>query len=70
MDLVLQVIGLGFIPLLALLVLSGTSEIYHGLKDHFGFQGFKVSEMAFKHSSFDLNENFGFRKFNTSFCKN
>lgn len=70
MDILLQVIGLCFIPLLAILVFSGLHEIYHGLKDHFGFQNFRVSEMAFKHSAIDFNENFGFRKFNTSFCKN
>jgi|TARA_R110002096_G_scaffold416576_2_gene619204 hypothetical protein len=69
MDILLQVIGLCFIPLLAILVFSGMSEIYQGLKDHFGFQNFKVSEMAFKHRAIDLNDNFGFRRFNTNFCK-
>ncbi|MCC3861111.1 hypothetical protein [Pseudemcibacter aquimaris] len=37
MDILLNIIGLGFIPLLILMVAGGLSDIYLGLKEHYGF---------------------------------
>lgn len=69
MDTLIHFISLGFIPLLALLVFSGLQEIYQGLKEHFEFSGFKISEIAFDQNESDLTQGFGYRKINTSFCK-
>lgn len=69
MDTVIHFISLGIIPLLALLIFSGFREIYHGLKEHYEFSGFRVSELTFNQNKIDLSHNFGYRKINTSFCK-
>ena len=67
MDILLQVIGLSFIPLLAVLIFSGACDIYHGLREHFDIRPFKISKISFDQRAFV--ENFAFRKFKTSFCK-
>jgi len=69
MDILLQVIGLSFIPLLAMLIFSGASDIYHGLKQYFDIRSFKISEMAFDQRAVGFVDNFGFRKLKTNFCK-
>lgn len=70
MDLLLQIIGFSIIPLLAILIAGGVVDIYRGLKEHYKFRDFKVSEMAFNQNTSDLVEDLGFTKFNTKFCKN
>lgn len=70
MDILLQVIGFSFIPLLAILIAGGVVDIYQGLKEHYKFRDFKISEIAFNQNANDVVANFGFTKFNTDFCKN
>jgi len=69
MDMLLQVIGFGFIPLLAILIAGGMVDIYQGLKEHYQFRDFKISEIKFKQNANNIVENFGFTRFNTNFCK-
>ncbi|MBT5072219.1 MAG: hypothetical protein HOJ34_11950 [Kordiimonadaceae bacterium] len=69
MDIIINIIGLCFIPLLGMLVFSGIYEIYHGLKEYYKFDGIKISEMAFNQSALQLTKSFGFTKFKSDFCK-
>jgi len=69
MDIIINIIGLCFIPLLGVLVFSGIHEIYHGLKEYFKFDGIKISELAFKKQAHQFTKNIGFIKFNSNFCK-
>lgn len=64
MDIVMQLIGLGFIPLLAILVFGGINEIYQGLKEHLGFKKPLISEFNFNGKALEFIESFGFRKIN------
>ena len=69
MDILIQVIGYCFIPLMAIVIISGIGEIYRGLKEHFAFQGFKIYEFSFDQRANDFKTTFSFQKLNTSFCK-
>ena len=69
MDIILQIIGLGFIPLLGMLVYSGIHEIYLGLKEHFSFKRIEVFEMPFRAKAIEIIENFGYRKLEINFNK-
>ena len=69
MEILLQIIGYGFIPLLAILIAGGIVDIYQGLKEHYKFRDIKISEMAFNQKANDVVTNFGFTKFSTDFCK-
>ena len=69
MDILIQVIGYCFIPLMLIVIISGFNEIYRGLKEHFAFQGFKIYEFSFDQRVNDFKAKFVFRKMNTNFCK-
>lgn len=69
MELALQIIGLGFIPLIGILVYSGLNDIYCGLKEHYGSQSFKISELPFNQKAHNFVTGLGFRKINSSFCR-
>lgn len=45
MDILLNIIGLGFIPVLIVMLAGGLSDIFMGLKEHFGFS-FKVPAVS------------------------
>ncbi|MBT5186007.1 MAG: hypothetical protein HOH19_03285 [Kordiimonadaceae bacterium] len=69
MDLLIQIIGYSFIPFLAILIASGISEIYQGLKEHYQFKGFKVTQIPFNEKTNIMVKSFGFRQLNIGFCK-
>jgi len=69
MDLLIQIIGYSFIPLLLILIVSGMREIYQGLKEHYQFEGFKVSQLPYNEKASNLAKSFGFRNLNVDFCK-
>ena len=69
MDIILNLIGLSFIPLLILMMASGLSDIYYGLQEHFSFSKAKISILPVNFKSHDVSEKFGFRKLNINFSK-
>ncbi len=68
MDILLNIIGLSFIPLMLMLVLSGLNEIYQGLREHYQITDVKLSEVPLEAKSFYLVKNQGLRKLNIDFC--
>lgn len=69
MDILLNIIGLGFIPLLILMVAGGLSDIYYGLQEHFSFNKAKFTMVPVNFKSHDITEKFGFRKLDINFSK-
>ena len=69
MDIILNLIGLSFIPLLILMMASGLSDVYHGLQEHFSLNKVKISILPVNFKSHDVSEKFGFRKLNINFSK-
>jgi len=70
MDILIQVIGYGFIPLFGIIVASGIHEIYLGLKEHFAQRQVKIIEIPINFKFEPIVESFGFRRINSNFCKN
>ena len=68
MDILLNIIGLSFIPLIFILVVSGLNEIYQGLKEYYQITDVKLSEVPLEAKSFYFVKNQGFRKLNIDFC--
>jgi hypothetical protein len=69
MDILLTIIGLGFIPLLILMLAGCLSDIVMGLRDHFSLHNTQVSILPFNLKADDVTETFGFRKLEIKFSK-
>ncbi|MDG1996134.1 MAG: hypothetical protein P8J14_06560 [Emcibacteraceae bacterium] len=69
MDIVLNIIGLGFIPLLILMLAGGLSDIVIGLREHFSLRTPSVSTLPFNLRVDEVSEKFGFRKLEINFTK-
>ncbi|MDG1708865.1 MAG: hypothetical protein P8H03_08885 [Emcibacteraceae bacterium] len=69
MDIVLNIIGLGFIPLLILMLAGGLSDIVIGLREHFSHHATNISILPFNLKADDVIEKFGFRKLEINFSK-
>ena len=69
MDIILNIIGLGFIPLLILMLAGGLSDIYRGLQEHLEFKNAKITVLPVNFKSHDITEKFGFRKLNINYSK-
>lgn len=69
MDIVLNIIGLGFIPLLILMLAGGLSDIVMGLREHFSLHSPHVSTLPFNLKADDVSEKFGLRKLEINFSK-
>ncbi len=69
MEILFQLIGLSFIPLLGILIWGGVSEIFVGLREHFGARPPFIVELPFKEKAKDLASSVGFRKIDTEFCR-
>ena len=69
MDLILNIIGLGFIPLLILMLAGGLSDIYRGLQEHLELNNAKITMLPVNFKSHDIIEKFGFRKLNINYSK-
>lgn len=69
MDIILNLIGLSFIPLLILMLAGGLSDIYRGLQEHFALSNPKITLLPVNFKSHDITEKFGFRKLNVNYSK-
>ncbi len=69
MEILMQFIGLSFIPLLGILVWGGISEIFTGLREHYGARTPLIIELPFKEKAKDFAKGLGFRKIKTDFCR-
>lgn len=69
MDIILNIIGISFIPLLILMLAGGLTDIYRGLQEHFALHNAKISLLPVNFKSHDVSEKFGFRKLNINFSK-
>lgn len=69
MDIILNLIGLSFIPLLILMLAGGLSDIFCGLRDHFELNNPKITILPVNFRSHDVTQKFGFRKLNVNFSK-
>ena len=69
MDIILNIIGLGFIPLLILMLAGGLNDIYRGLKEHLELNNVKITVLPVNFKSHDITEKFGFKKLNINFSK-
>ena len=69
MDIILNLIGLSFIPLLILMLAGGLSDIYRGLQEYFSLSNPKVTLLPVNFKYHDIPEKFGFRKLNVNFSK-
>jgi hypothetical protein len=69
MDIILNIIGLGFIPLLILMLAGGLNDIYRGLQEHLELNNVKITVLPINFKSHDISEKFGFRKLNINFSK-
>ena len=69
MEIILNIIGLGFIPLLILMLAGGLNDIYRGLKEHLELNNVKITVLPVNFKSHDISEKFGFRKLNINFSK-
>ena len=69
MDIILNIIGLGFIPLLILMLARGLNDIYRGLQEHLESNNVKITVLPANFKSHDITEKFGFRKLNINFTK-
>jgi hypothetical protein len=69
MDIILNIIGLGFIPLLILMLAGGLNDIYRGLQEHLELNNVKITVLPVNFKSHDISEKFGFRKLNINFSK-
>ncbi len=70
MDILLQIIGYSFIPLIGILVITGIHDIYQGLKEHFDFRPVNITELPIRFNRIEFSDNFGFKKVNSHFCSN
>jgi len=69
MDIVLNIIGLGFIPLLILMLAGGLSDIAIGLREHFSQHSANISTLPFNLRTDDISKKFGFRKLEINYTK-
>lgn len=69
MDIILNIIGLGFIPLLILMLAGGLNDIYRGLKEYLELNNVKITVLPVNFKSHDITEKFGFKKLNINFSK-
>lgn len=69
MDIILNIIGLGFIPLLILMLAGGLNDIYRGLQEHLELNNVKITVLPVNFISHDITEKFGFKKLNINFSK-
>ena len=69
MDIILNIIGLSFIPLLILMLAGGLNDIYRGLQEHLELNNVKITVLPVNFKSHDISEKFGFRKLNINFSK-
>jgi hypothetical protein len=69
MEIILNIIGLGFIPLLILMLAGGLNDIYRGLKEHLELNNVKITVLPVNFKSHDITEKFGFKKLNINFSK-
>jgi len=69
MDIILNIIGLGFIPLLILMLAGGLNDIYRGLQEHLELNNVKITVLPVNFKSHDITEKFGFKKLNINFSK-
>lgn len=69
MDIILNIIGLGFIPLLILMLAGGLNDIYRGLQEQLELNNVKITVLPVNFKSHDITEKFGFRKLNINFSK-
>ena len=69
MEIILNIIGLGFIPLLILMLAGGLNDIYRGLQEHLELNNVKITVLPVNFKSHDISEKFGFRKLNINFSK-
>ena len=69
MEIILNIIGLGFIPLLILMLAGGLNDIYRGLQEHLELNNVKITVLPVNFKSHDITEKFGFKKLNINFSK-
>ena len=69
MDIILNIIGLSFIPLLILMLAGGLNDIYRGLQEHLELNNVKITVLPVNFKSHDITEKFGFKKLNINFSK-
>ena len=69
MEILMQFIGLSLIPLLGILVWGGISEIFAGLREHYGARTPFIVELPFKDKAKEIANSLGYRKINTDFCR-
>lgn len=69
MDILIQITGFCFIPLLSILIYSGVKEIFSGLKEHYQFEGVKFSVIPFNGKMNEFIKSFGLRRLNVDFVK-
>ena len=58
MDIILNIIGLGFIPLLILMLAGGLNDIYRGLQEHLELNNVKITVLPVNFKSHDISEKF------------
>ncbi len=69
MEILLQIIGYSFIPLLAMLVYGGLSDIFSGLKEYYNDKPLNIIELPFKQKACEFVSELRLRKNNTDFCR-
>ncbi len=70
MEIMLQIIGYSFIPLLAILAIGGVHDIVAGLKEHFSAQPIKLKIIPGDIRVSSLLTNANFKGINRDFCEN
>ncbi|HPF47941.1 MAG: hypothetical protein KDF58_01805 [Alphaproteobacteria bacterium] len=70
MDILLQLLSYCFIPLLAILVIGGLRDIFHGLKEHMELSGIKIPSFTFVNYFYVLFEKVRIGRIQSEFCRN